>query len=300
MNMQDAQAEYAAIFLPARNLAPRTRSEYAADVAQFAAFLAERGITAVEQIGPTTLDGYLAHLDGRGLAGSTRRRKVASLRSFCKFLVRHKHIPSNPALELIPPGREQHIPTVLSTAQYKRLRETVAYRPRDAAIIELMLQTGIRLSELTNLTLGNLTLPTKISKDEGVPVGNLRVVQGKGRKPRDLSLNYLACLALKAYLAVRPKTRGETPDAPLFLNKYGQRLKPRPVQKMLEKYLKEAKIEGASPHALRHTFATHMVKSGAQLRSIQEMLGHTDLKTTSIYISLAREQLEKDVQRHAL
>jgi site-specific recombinase XerD len=139
-----------------------------------------------------------------------------------------------------------------------------------------------------------------VSKEDGAPVGNLRIARGKGRKQRELPLNYWACRALKAYLAVRPGARAAASTAPLFLNKYGTALSPRPIQKMLEKYLAEAGIEGASPHALRHTFATHMVKSGAQLRSVQEMLGHTDLKTTSIYVSLAREQMEKDVQRHAL
>ena len=176
------------------------------------------------------------------------------------------------------------------------MKEAVAYQARDRAIVEVLLQTGIRLGELARLTLGDVALPSRISRDPE-HVGELRVRQGKGRKDRTIALNHKACGALREYLRGRP---ADAPTQALFLTKFGTPMGSRAIQQMLGKYLAEAEIRDASPHALRHTFGTHMVKSGANLRSVQEMMGHADLKATSIYVSLARELMNKDVQTHAL
>jgi site-specific recombinase XerD len=184
---------------------------------------------------------------------------------------------------------------VLTETEYRRLREAVGHRPRMAAIVELMLQTGIRIGELVKLQLRDVQLPS-VSGEERGQLGELWIRQGKGRKGRRLPLNRRVCGALRTYLAVRPQA--ETPA--LFLSKYRQPLSARAVEHLFHKYLAIARIEDASPHTLRHTMATHMIKSGATLRSVQEMLGHANIQTTSRYVSLAEEQLHKDVQDHAL
>ena len=160
------------------------------------------------------LDGYLADLDRRGFSGATRRRKVASICSFFVFLQDAGMIQISPALKLIPPEQERMQPRVLSEAEYKRLLEEVRGDIRDQAIIELLLQTGLRLSEVARLHVNHVSLPTKISKEPG-NVGSVTVL-GKGRKQRSVTLNYKACRAINNYLKVRP----DTDDTHLFLTKF--------------------------------------------------------------------------------
>ena len=183
---------------------------------------------------------------------------------------------------------------MLTEGEYKRLLEAVRHETRDAALVEVLLQTGMRLSELARLTLSDVELPAKISRDQG-SVGSVRIF-GKGRKERTVTLNWKACKAIKAYLAARPKVE----DEHLFLTKFGRGMGPRAIQYRVERYLKEADIQGASVHTLRHTFATHMVKKGTKLDVVRQALGHQDLKTTSVYVDLAREVMDKELQANAL
>jgi site-specific recombinase XerD len=164
---------------------------------------------------------------------------------------------------------------------------------RDAAVIELILQTGLRLAEVAALRTFDLELPARPSREH--PPGAVHV-QGKGRKQRTVTVNWRACKALKAWLAVRPSLPGD----PLFTTKFRKRLGPRGIQHLVAKYLDEAGIMGASVHALRHTFATHMVRKGTHLAVVQKAMGHESLDTTSIYIDLAREQMDKELQENAL
>jgi site-specific recombinase XerD len=277
------------------NKAPLTRETYTRDLLDLFRFLGERfGLASVDQVALAHLEGYLAHLDGRGLKGTTRRRKVAATRSFFRFCAHKQLSDHDPAAQLIPPDREYHQPRVLTEAEYKRLLEAVRHEPRDAAIIELLLQTGMRRTELSRLTVQDVTLPARISKDEG-HVGHVHI-QGKGRRERTVTLNWKACKAIKAYLAVRPRVA----DAHLFITKFGQGIGPRAIQDVVEKYLAEARIVGASVHTLRHTFGTHQTKRGTPLRVVQEALGHASLATTEIYVGLAREQMDKALQENAL
>lgn len=289
-----AKANFAVTFMAYRNLALRTRTEYDRDIADLLSFLqAKCKIRRLRQCDRRHLEAYLAELDRRGYAGSTRRRKVAALKSFFRFLVDEGLLTLDPAARLIPPVREWNQPRVLSDSEYKRLQLACAHEPRDAAIIEVLLQTGIRLSEVARMTPADAEVPTRITK-EPTGAGSLRI-HGKGRKERTVSLNWKAGKALKTYLAVRPDVGGG-----LFVSKFRTAMGPRAIQNVVKKYLREAGIAGASVHSLRHTFGTHMVKKGASLRVVQEALGHESLKTTSIYVSLARDQMDRELQEHAL
>lgn len=290
-----ALKDYRETYLASKNLSRNTRNEYTTDITQLIVFLASKGITEPQKVKLNSLEMFLADLDKKGLSGTTRRRKTSSIKSFFGFLESREYIETDISKRLIPPKREHRNPRVLSEAEYQRLQLAVANEPRDAAIIELLLQTGIRLSELTKLSLRDIELPAKTAKDEN-GVGALVIREGKGRKGRVLSLNYKACKALKSWLKVRPQIE----DDALFISKFKRPITQGGYQWLVKKYLEEANIKDAHVHTLRHTFGTHMVKNGANLRTVQEMLGHNDLKTTSIYVSLAREQMDKDVQNYAL
>jgi site-specific recombinase XerD len=239
------------------------------------------------------LEDYLAYLDRRGLSGASRRRKTYACKSFCGFLCRSELLAHDPAQRLVAPRAEQKEPRVLSQAEYQALLRACSHHPRDAAILEILLQTGIRLAELTRLQRGDVELPGRIGRDAEA-VGRLHIL-GKGRKSRWIPLNYKACRAIKTWLEAR------TDALPaLLITQFGLTIGPRGVQQLVHKYLSEAGISGASVHTLRHTFATHHVARGTSLRTVQEVLGHASLKTTSIYVQLAQEAVRKELQEHAL
>ena len=294
-SLSDVLQLYETEFLAARNLAFRSRREYLNDLTDLLVHLTNvSGVADPVAVSRRHLDGYLADLDRRGFSGATRRRKVASIRSFFGFLQDAGVISVSPALKLIPPERERMQPRVLSEAEYKRLLDEVRGDIRDQAIIELLLQTGLRLSEVSRLHVNHVSLPTKISKEPGY-VGSVTVL-GKGRKQRSVTLNYKACRAINNYLRIRP----DADDTHLFLTKFKKGLGPRGIEKLVEKYLKEAGIQNASVHTLRHTFATHTVKKGTKLEVVRQALGHESLETTSVYVHLAREMMDKELQENAL
>lgn len=291
--LADALALYEASFLAARNFAPVTRVKYRSDLADLIRFLTEElTLTRPVQVEHRHLERYLAELDRRELKGSSRRRKVSSIRSFFTFLEQEGLIPLSPATKLIPPERERYQPRVLSEPEYKRLFAAVHGEIRDETIIELLLQTGMRLAELARLRIADIDLPAKVDRQHTGAVQ----VHGKGRKERTITLNYKVCRALRNYLQVRPKLDEET----LFLTKFGLPIGPRSIENIVAKYAAAAGISGASPHSLRHTFATHHVKKGTSLASVRAALGHENLATTSLYVGLAREQMDLELQKNAL
>lgn len=295
LSISDAMTQYQDKHLTARNLAPLTRLNYASDLKQVGRYLTEQlGLLHIDQVRPRHLDGFLVTLDHRGLRGSSRRRKVATIRSLFRFLVQQDILPSSPADELLPPKRERDERRVLTEAEYKRLMAAVQHEVRDGAMLELLLQTGIRQSESAAIALSDIQLPARVSRDAG-NVGSLRL-HGKGRKDRVVTLNYKACRALKAYLSIRPKVDEEA----LFLTKFEKPLGTRSIRHIVGKYLAEAEIAGASTHALRHTFATHHVRKGTKLDVVRQALGHTSLATTSVYVGLAREVMDQELQKNAL
>jgi site-specific recombinase XerD len=274
-------------------LAPKTRRSYGDDVSELLAFLTTHGIISAAAVTIGHLESYLAHLDARGLAGSSRRRKTYAIKSFFGFLFHAGIASSDPSQRLASPRIEHGEPRVLSKTEYEGLLRACSHHPRDAAIIELLLQTGIRLSEVVHLRLGDVELPGRITKDAET-VGRLHIL-GKGRKTRWIPLNHKACRALKTWLDTRADKTGA-----LFATKFGQPIGPRGLQRLVRKYMREADITLASVHTLRHTFATHHVAQGTSLRTVQEVLGHASLKTTSIYVQLAQEAVKRELQEHAL
>jgi integrase/recombinase XerC len=302
--LAEALVLYKVEYLAGRNLAPLTRAAYTRDLEELIAWVAEeRGAgvpDALDRIERRHLERYLAHLDERGLAGSYRRRKVAAIRSFFGFLHHRELITRSPAADLRPPARERYQPRVLSEAEYRRLLAAVQHEARDGAIVEVLLQTGLRLSELSQLRVGDVELPPKITRPNRITkepgsVGAIKV-RGKGRKERVVTLNWKACKAIRAYLAVRP----EAEDDRLFVTKFRRGMGPRAIERVVEKYLTEAGISGASVHSLRHTFGVQHARAGTKLGVIRNALGHESLATTSIYTELARADMDKELQEHAL
>jgi site-specific recombinase XerD len=282
------------IYMPSRNFTQLTRVAYKIDVTQLIEYLRSGGVLKPQEVSLTALQSFLAHLDGRGLSGATRRRKTASIKAFFGFLTTAGVITADPAKQLVPPEREYKEPRFLTTQEYQGLLRACAHESRDTAIIEMLLQTGIRLSEAVKLTVYDIDLPKHIRAD-GERMGII-AVKGKGRKNRTLPLNYKACKALNAWLNIRPNIS----DPALFVSKFGEPMGERAIQRMVAKYCQIARIRHASVHSLRHSFATHHVAKGTDLKAVQEALGHESLETTSIYLSTAKSALKRYLRDNAL
>jgi site-specific recombinase XerD len=292
--LAQALAQFETIGMPARNLAARTRHEYGRDLRDLLSYLAHRGTTQLEQVRSRELEAYLAELDRRGLQGSTRNRKVHTLKTFFTWLVGQELLTTSPAARLIAPRAVMREPRYLSEEEYRRLLRACSHHARDAAIIEVFLQTGMRLSELARLMLADVDLPKRITRDIE-SMGSVRV-QRKGGKIERIPLNYKACQALAAYLKVRPTVDHDG----LFITKFKTRMTTRSIEYMVSKYLGETGISGASVHTLRHTMATHHVARGTDLKTVQVTLGHASLATTTIYVLLSKRAQKKALQEHAL
>jgi integrase/recombinase XerC len=266
-----------------RNVSPHTLYAYASDLAQFTEFVRrERGSEArVGDVDHLLIRRWLAllHKDHRK---SSIGRKLAALRAFFKYLVREGRLARNPAELVSTPKKEKRVPFHLTidevTALVEAPRDGDLLALRDRAILETLYSCGIRVSELTGLTIGAVDL------EEGL----VRVL-GKGGKERVVPVGRQARQAIADYLLAR---NGPPPDAPFLLNARGGRLTSRSVARSVDKYiLRLATIKKISPHTLRHTFATHMLEAGADLRSIQELLGHASLSTTQKYTHVSIDRL---------
>jgi integrase/recombinase XerC len=267
-----------------RNLSDHTNCAYLRDLGEFKTFLERHGGTDVEALGRLDnllLRRYLAELHKRNQRTSIAR-KLSTLRTFFRFLVREGVLKSNPAEGLATPKLNRYLPKTLSVDEAHALMERGHGRTllglRDRAIVELFYSCGLRISELTGLNVGSLDLRE-----------NLVRALGKGRKERIVPVGRKARVALIDYLEARSMPADEEP---LFLNARGGRLTPRSVQRNLKvRLLKAGVLKDVSPHALRHTFATHLLDGGADLRSIQELLGHASLSTTQKYTQVSVDQL---------
>lgn len=292
--LEQGIALFAQVGMPARNLSTRTRKEYLSDLADLQAFLAPRSLTAIGRLSLQDLEAYQAEMDRRGYEPSTRKRKTYAIKTFFKFLHRQGITATNIAERLIPPPPRRREPRFLSEEEYQRLLRVCSHNPRDAAIVEVFLQTGMRLSELAGLKLSDLELPKRISRDPD-NTGSARI-RRKGGKEDTVPLNYKACQAIASYIKVRPKVAIEQ----VFLNKFKQPLSPRAIQYTIADYLEQVGIKNASVHTLRHTMATHHIARGTDIKTVQETLGHASLSTTTIYVSLAKKAQKKALQEHAL
>jgi site-specific recombinase XerD len=274
--------DYRTVYMAYRNFAERTREEYLNDIENLVRFVKKSGMKHVGEVGLPIIERYVAHLEQRGFASLTRKRKVVAIRSFLSFLYQDGYIETNIANKLVLPFTESTDPHVLTQAECDRLRNACVGNPRDRATIELLLQTGIRLSELARLTLNDIEL-MGAEKRGGTQTGFIRVAGSRGRKERVIPLNTEAWLALRSYL----DARGDTENKILFLNRFGERLGERGFQRLLEKYLRKAEIGQASVRTLRHTFGAHHLAHGMSVKTLQEVMGHNDRRSTSVYASLA-------------
>jgi len=252
-------------------------------------------LKVVRDIELPQLERYLAELDRRGLAGTTRKRKVVSIRSFLSFLYHDEYMSTNLASRIIPPFAEAKSPRYLTKSEYERLLEAASHDPRDYALIQLLLQTGIKLSELARLTVNNVVLPSAVSL-EATEVGYLQISGSKSKKGRTVPLNSKASISLVDYF----KGRKVTPDSPLFTNRFGENLSPRGAEKIVNKYMHRAGIRDASVQSLRHTFGIQHILSGAKLKVIQEVMGYRDSRTISVYFYLVKDTIGKEMQDHTL
>jgi len=261
-----------------KNYSPHTITNYRLDLEDFKAFL---GQTNIESIDYLTLRKYLALLKEKNLQTRSVGRKISTLRSFFKFLTREGFLKANPILVVSSPKMEKHLPQFLTEGETTRLIEAAVRGDerglRDRAILETFYSTGIRISELVGLDTEDIDFISGIVK-----------VIGKGKKERLAPIGEHAIRAIREYLDKRKRT-----SAAVFLNKSGKRITDRGVRNIVEKYVRLASIkQGVSPHTLRHSFATHLLDRGADLRSVQELLGHANLSTTQIYTHLTTERLK--------
>jgi integrase/recombinase XerC len=236
------------------------------------------------------LRAYLAFLNEKDYSKATVARKLATLRSFYKFLVKRNHITSNPVVSIRTPKQEKRLPRFLEYDEIKKLLGTPPVNTwlgaRDRAILETLYSTGIRVSELVALNMDDIDF-----------LGEVVHVRGKGKKERIAPIGSSALQTIQHYMEYRNKraqSNGNFDAKVLFVNKHGQRLSTRSVRRKMDKYLKIAGLDPAiSPHTLRHSFATHMLNNGADLRSVQELLGHQSLSTTQIYTHLTTRKLKE-------
>jgi integrase/recombinase XerC len=290
-----------------RNASAHTVDAYASDLAQFLAFTATaRGCTPEElrpsQVDLTGIRAFMADLYRQGQARTSVSRKLSALRAFGRYLRREGVIEQDPATMAVAPKREHKVPAHLSVDEMTRLLEMPdASEPlgrRDRAILELFYASGLRLSELVQLDLGDVNLSARIVR-----------VMGKGKKERLVPFNTTTRAALAAWLKDRAalreaavvaappgnasRRRGESRREPVFVNFRGTRLTGRSVQRLVARYVAGCSTRfGISPHALRHSFATHLLEHGADLRAIQELLGHVQLSTTQRYTHVNVAQLQ--------
>lgn len=280
-----------------RKVSEHTLRAYARDLADFAAFLEADSIVDWRQVTAHHLRRFLNHLFGQGYERRSIARKLSSVRSLFRFLARTGRIGANPAVDLRQPRLPQKLPSVLDQAQVERLLEapdTCTPRGmRDRALLELMYAAGLRVSEIVALQIGDVNFAEGIVR-----------VRGKGAKERIALLHDEALDWLSRYLTEsRPKflrrtqltqlTQPTQPTQPLFLSQKGTPLTVRQVHRIVVGYARKVLGHPVSPHALRHSFATHLLEGGADLRVIQELLGHASLAATQIYTRLSRTHLRR-------
>ncbi len=295
--MQQVFDRYIDYLTAERNASRYTVRNYATDLLGgttekgqkgFFQFLRLKNVDTLDQVDRQVIRDYLGWLMEQGVVRNSINRRLSAIKSFFKYLVREEILPSNPAEMIISSKRDQYLPSILSVEEVVRLLEapdlSKAEGLRDRALLELLYASGLRVSEVANLDREQVDFAT-----------NEIQVQGKGSKVRMVLIGKPAARALTAYLDYgRPELPGEKSGNALFVSRQGERLTERMVQKILEKYTRAAGIgRRVHPHILRHTFATHMLDGGADLRVVQELLGHADLSSTQIYTQVSKSQARK-------
>jgi tyrosine recombinase XerC len=290
--MQQGLARFLVYLQTERAASPHTLRNYGNEIKQFIQFAQARGISRWQDVDVTVIRAWMASLYDADYHPASMARRLYELRSCMRFLVREKIIPSNPARLVSPPKQTRTLPDYLTPEQMEVLLSgpdiSTPLGMRDAAILETLYSTGLRRSEIMGLQLKNISLAEK----------QLRVM-GKGRKERIVLIGEPARRALTRYIRHgRPQLLGDKRDGGmLFLNYRGHPLtSPRMIGSILNKYVKLAGLtQRVTPHTLRHSFATHLLEGGADLRTVQELLGHANLQTTTIYTQVTLGHLRKVV-----
>ncbi|KPL00473.1 MAG: recombinase XerD [candidate division Zixibacteria bacterium SM23_73_3] len=273
-------------------LSSNTIESYRRDLKRYLKSLQEKKIDSVDKITGEHITDLIVLLSRMGLKSNSIARNLTSIRRFHKFLVTEGYSDSNPASALDSPKLWRKLPTVLNVEEMKRLlnqpAEQEALGLRDKAILEFLYAAGVRISELIHLKRKDLLLEVELVR-----------VMGKGQKERIIPIGKVALRSVERYLReTRPQLAKRTSEDFLFLNRRGRPLSRMGLWKILRKYVMKAGIKKkVSPHTIRHSFATHLLEGGADLRAVQEMLGHADISTTQIYTHLDREYLKQE-HRH--
>jgi len=277
-----------------RDASPHTLRNYRRDLSRFGGFLAARSGAAGDSMwgraDRSLIRQYLAELNRASLSKASIGRALAALRSFYRFLVREDALRANPFMGIAGPRKEKTLPAFLDVESARRLMEAASgpdlISLRDRAILEPLYSTGVRVSELVSL-----------NRDAVALIGAVVRVRGKGMMERMAPLGAHAVRALANYFRVRgmaPLRAGRAGAEPVFINRNGGRLSDTAVRGIVHKYIRRAAIAGrVSPHALRHSFATHLLDAGADLRAVQELLGHSSLSTTQVYTHVTAERMKK-------
>ncbi|HXG58342.1 MAG TPA: tyrosine recombinase XerC [Thermoanaerobaculia bacterium] len=274
-----------------RNVSPNTVEAYRDDLESFVSFLCNDYFTLardqldLRQVDHLAIRSYLAHLGRRKLSRASMARHLSALRSFFRFLVREGVVEGNAARSVATPKKEKQLPAVMQPADVALLLEqadvSTPLGVRDRAWLELLYASGLRISELVGIDLDDLELRARLVK-----------VHGKGSKERIVPFGSKAEEALRAWLPVRGDLVDDAEEQALFVNYRGERITARSVRRLFEGYVRDASLRaGISPHTMRHSFATHLLNAGADLRAIQELLGHASLSTTQKYTHLNDWQL---------
>jgi integrase/recombinase XerC len=269
-----------------KNASPYTVRNYTRDLMEFFAFVTSNKIESLKDVNKLTLRAYLAYLMEQKYAKSSIARKLSAIRSFYRYLMREELVTASPAATTVSPRLDRRLPSFLTVDEAKHLVESPDLSQpqgqRDRALLELLYASGVRVSELVNMNLEQVNLATNEIR-----------VWGKGSKERVVLMGAPAAHALNDYInqGRRELLAGKKSNA-LFVNRYGERILARRVQKILSKYSR-AINKSVHPHILRHTFATHLLDGGADLKVVQELLGHADLSTTQIYTHVTQSQARR-------
>jgi integrase/recombinase XerD len=286
----DAFYQYLAV---EKGLARNTLIAYLADIQRFCTNLQQRSKQPFQTLSREDIIDYLATRRSHGISTRTTARELVAIKAFYRFLYERDKVASNPAVQIQSPRQWQRLPHVLTRAEVEQLLQTpdtsTPLGKRDAALLELLYATGLRASELVGLIL-----------DDVNTVGAYLKVRGKGGKERLIPIGEMAAVQLDDYLLHgRPQLIRARQAATLFVNRSAVGLTRQGLWKIVKRYVRHAGItKPMSPHTLRHSFATHLLEGGADLRSLQHLLGHVDISTTQIYTHIVQQRLRAIYQRH--
>ncbi len=285
--MQEQITDYLHYLTIERGLSENTKKSYQRDLLQYLAFLEQSKITAWQEVDRFTVVSFLQTLKENNRSNATIARMITSLRRFHQFLRQERYTDHDPMQHIDSPKKQQKLPDTLSLNEVEQLLQTPDTKQtlglRDRAILEVMYATGLRVSELVNLKLNDLHLE----------MGLLQTL-GKGDKERIVPLGDIAIKWVQRYLSeARPYlTRKNPEEAYLFVNNHGTKLSRQGIWKNLKRIVQMAGIyKTVTPHTLRHSFATHLLENGADLRTVQELLGHADISTTQIYTHITKKRM---------